>query len=147
MLARQHAAHLDAKAQDIGAEGFRPFELARLHGVEDDQGMQIAVAGMKDIAEAQLIMLGQLGHLFQHLRQGMARNGAVHADHVGREPAHGGKRRLAPRPDAGALFLVGGFHRVAAALRDDIGDPRHGMGDIGFHAIGIDDQDGSGAGG
>ena len=84
--------------------------------VEDDQGMQIAVAGMKHIAEAQPICSRQLGHALQHLRQRMARNGAVHADHVGRQPAHGGKGRLAARPDAGALLLVGGFHRRAAAL-------------------------------
>ena len=31
MLAGQHAAHLDAQPQDVGAEGFGPFELARLH--------------------------------------------------------------------------------------------------------------------
>src|SRR5271167_111043 len=39
MLARQHATHLDAKAQYGGAKSFRLFEFAVLHGVKADQGM------------------------------------------------------------------------------------------------------------
>ena len=57
MLAGQHAAHRDAEPQDIGAEGLRRLELARLVGVIEDQRMQIAVAGMEDIGDAQAIAL------------------------------------------------------------------------------------------
>ena len=147
MFARQHAADLDAQAQYVGPESLGALELAFLHHVENDQGVEIAVAGMKDIAEAQAILFGQDSHLVQYLRQGMARDGAVHADHVGRKAPHGGKRSLAARPDAGALFFVGGFHRLAAALRHDSGHTRDGMGDVGLDAIGVDDQDSFGAGG
>ena len=104
----------DAKPQDLGAEGFGARQLALLHDVENDQGMQIAVAGMEDVAEAQLVFLGHLAHASSTLRQRMARNGAVHADHVGREPSHGGKRRLASRPNRIALGLMSVASRTLA---------------------------------
>ena len=145
MLAGEDAAYLDAKAQNVGAEGFRLFELTRLGLIEHDQRMQIAVAGMKDVAAAQAIMLRKPGHAFQHFGQLLARNGAVHADHVGLDAAHGGEGGFAARPHAGALRLVGGFQRSAAGAGDDGGQPLHRIGDIGFDAVGIDYQDGGGA--
>ena len=88
MLAGQHAADLDAEPQDVGAERFGAVELARLHHIEDDQRMQIAVAGVEHVAETEPVFLRHLGHARQHLRQGAARDGAVHAQHVGRQPPH-----------------------------------------------------------
>ena len=49
VLAGQHAADLDAKPEDVGAERLRALEFARLVGVVEDQRMQIAVAGVKHI--------------------------------------------------------------------------------------------------
>ena len=53
------------------------------------------------------------------------------------------------RPDQ---MRVRCFSSVASTVvpphwRDDVGDARHRMGDIGFDAVGVDDQDGLGAGG
>ena len=67
VLAGQHAADLDAEPQDVGAECLGPLELARLVGVVEDQRMQIAVAGMEDIGDAQPVLLRQLAHPRQHL--------------------------------------------------------------------------------
>ena len=55
MFAGQHAAEFDADPQDIGAEGLGPLHLAGLVGVVEDQRMQIAVAGMKHIGDAQTV--------------------------------------------------------------------------------------------
>ena len=52
MFAAEDAAHRDAEPQDFGAERFRPLQLARLHHIINDERMQIAVAGVKDIAAA-----------------------------------------------------------------------------------------------
>jgi hypothetical protein len=52
VLAGQHAADLDAKAQDIGAKTFGLLQFARHVGVVEDQRMQIAVAGVKDVGDA-----------------------------------------------------------------------------------------------
>ena len=67
MLARQHTANLDTQPQYISAEFLSAlFEIARLHHVEQDQRMQVAVAGMEDVAETQLMLFRQLFHLGQH---------------------------------------------------------------------------------
>src|SRR3954452_8973214 len=47
VLSGQHAADLDAKLQDIGAELLRPLQLARNVGIVEDQRVQVAVAGME----------------------------------------------------------------------------------------------------
>jgi hypothetical protein len=57
MLAGQHAANLHAQAQDVRAEGFGLLQFARHIGVIEDQRVQIAVAGVKDIGDTQAILL------------------------------------------------------------------------------------------
>ena len=53
MLAGENAADFDAQPEDIGAESLRALQLARLVGVVENQRMQVAVAGMKDIGDTQ----------------------------------------------------------------------------------------------
>ena len=53
MLAGQAAADLDAELQDVGAELSRRVEAGRVVGVEHDQRMQVAVAGMEDVGDLQ----------------------------------------------------------------------------------------------
>ena len=62
VLAGEHAADLDAEPQDVGAERLGALELARLVGVVEDERMQIAVAGMEDVGDAQAVLLRQLAH-------------------------------------------------------------------------------------
>src|SRR5438105_3567140 len=57
VLAGQHAADLDAELQNVRAEFFGALELTRLVGVVEDERMQIAVAGVEDIGDAQLVVL------------------------------------------------------------------------------------------
>ena len=51
VLAGQHATDLDAQPQDVGAERLGALQLARLVGVVQDERMQVAVAGMKDVGD------------------------------------------------------------------------------------------------
>src|SRR6185312_14128227 len=60
MLAGQHATHLDAKREDIGTEALGPFELIVATGVVENQRMQVAVAGVKDVGDRQAIGLSHL---------------------------------------------------------------------------------------
>jgi len=83
MLAGDGAADLDAQFQQASAQFLGALQFAGLVGVEQDQRMQVAVAGMEDIGHAQSVFLGQLGGAPQHLGQGAARDGAVHAVVVG----------------------------------------------------------------
>src|SRR5262249_51491361 len=57
VLARKDAAHRDAELQDVAAESLGALELARLVGVVEDERVEIAVAGMKDIGDAEPILL------------------------------------------------------------------------------------------
>src|SRR5216683_1739217 len=52
VLAGQHAADAHAEPEDIGAEFLGAAELARIVGVEQDQRVEVAVAGMEDIDHA-----------------------------------------------------------------------------------------------
>ena len=84
---------------------FGLVEFARLVGVVEDQRMQIAVAGVEDVGDAQAVLLRQLAHAGQHLRQFLARDGAVHAVIVGRDAADRRERRLAAGPEGQPLRL------------------------------------------
>ena len=61
MFAGQHAADLDAEPQNMSApKSSARCEFAGLVRVEEDERMQIAVAGMKHIGDAQPVLFGQL---------------------------------------------------------------------------------------
>jgi hypothetical protein len=53
VFAGHRAAHGDAGFQDVGAEQFAAVQLVGVVGVEQDQRVQVAVAGMEDVAAAQ----------------------------------------------------------------------------------------------
>ncbi len=115
MLAAEHAAHRNTQAQDVRAKGFGPFQLIVFHGVEHDQRMQIAIARVKHIADPQSVLFRQGRDFFQHAGQRLPRNGAVHAQHVGGQPPHRGKRGLAACPQPGTFRLAQHFLGPAAS--------------------------------
>ena len=141
MLAGQHAADLDAKPQDIGAECLGTLDLAGLVGVVEDQRVQIAVAGMKHIGDRQPVLLRQLPHSRQHLGQPGARDRAVHAVIIGRDPADRRKRRLAPGPESEPLGLVW-LSRIdrGTVVAGDLLDLADQMIDLGLRPVQLDDQ-------
>src|SRR5690348_8098016 len=102
VLARQHAADLDAKTQDVRAEFLSALELARLVRIVKDERVEVAVAGVKDVGAAQPVLLRELAHMRQHVRQALPRNGAVDAVVIGRNAANRGKSRLASGPEGEA---------------------------------------------
>ncbi len=141
MFAGQHAAEFDAAAQDVGTERLGSLDLAGLVGVVEDQGMQIAVAGVKNVGDAKTVFFGEIADSRQRLRQRPARNSPVHAEIIGRNPPHRRKRRLAPRPEQIALRLgLGNLTRGrAAALRDRL-DAADQFIDLDAGTIELDDQ-------
>src|SRR5258708_25732014 len=123
VLAGEDAADLDAEAQDIGAERLGALELARLVGIVKDQRMEVAVAGMNDVGDAQPIVVRQHPHPRQHLRQATARDGAVHAVVIRRDPPDRGEGSLAAGPEGKAFLL---------ALADPDRDRRVRLGDRSY---------------
>ena len=53
MLAGDGTADFDALLQHFGSEGFGAMQLVRIVGIEQNQRMQVAVAGMKHVGTAQ----------------------------------------------------------------------------------------------
>src|SRR3954451_12705984 len=103
VLAGQNAAEFDAAAQNVGAKSFSALHFAGLVGVVKDQRMQIAVAGVKYIGDPQTVFRRKITDARQCFRQFAARNGAVHAEIIRRNPPDRWECRLAPGPEQIAL--------------------------------------------
>ncbi len=145
MFAGDGAPHRHAQIEDAPAQGLGLLQFAGAIGIEEDQRMQVAVAGMEDVAHRQAVFRRQGLDTAQDFGQGATRDGAVHAVVVGRQPPHGGKGVLAPGPEFLPLGLVagqadlggtGGGQQGADAL--DIG------GHVGLHPVQFAEQDGRG---
>src|SRR5208282_4878109 len=137
----EHAADLDAEPQNIGTELFGAFELARLVGVVEDQRMQVAVAGMKHIGDAQAVFRRHVLHAAEHKRQLGARDGAVHAVIVRRDATDGREGGFAAGPEQQPLlFGIGDAIRYRSTLPGDVLDAFEQMIDLGARAVEFDDQ-------
>ena len=68
-----------AQFQNRRAEGLGPFEFTRDIGIEQNQGMEVAVAGVEYIGYPQIVFFRHSLHFSQHLGEMLAGNGAVHA--------------------------------------------------------------------
>ena len=113
-------------------------------GVEHDQRVQVAVAGVEDVGAARArTRFAELGDAREHLRQRAPRDRAVHAEVVGGDAPHRRKRRLAPRPEQQALASRSLRHpdRGRAGRGQHAPDLGHLGGDFLGRAVGLDQQD------
>ena len=62
MLSGQRPAELDHRAQHLFARGLDLVQDLAIAQIEQDVGMQVAVAGVKDIGDRQLVVLADLAH-------------------------------------------------------------------------------------
>src|SRR6476661_7377094 len=106
MLAGDRPADVDAQLQDAITELDRAVLVAGLVRVEQDQRMQVAVAGVEDVRARQAELTRPVLDLPQHARQRCPRNRAVDAVVIRRNAANGRKGRLATRPVQQTLGLV-----------------------------------------
>ena len=132
VLARQHAAGGHAHPHDLVAGGVHPLEHARLALVEHEQRMEVAVAGVEDVHHDQLVAVGDLVHLPQHLAQPRPGHDGVVQVVVRLDAGDGAERALAALPDEGPLDVVGRHpHRAGAVGPADRGHPLDGGGHAG----------------
>src|SRR3546814_14283009 len=78
---------------------------------------------MEHVRYPEAVFFRQLRHPFEHFGQAAARDRAVHAIIIGRDPPHRRKRRLAPGPEGEPFGLVARGAERGRAI--GLGDPRH----------------------
>ncbi len=107
MFAGDGTAHFDAEADDFVRGDDCAAKLFFFASIEKNDGMQVAVAGVKDVADPQPAGRRELRDPPQHRRQLGPRHDPVLDVVVGADPPHRGERRLAPPPDPRALVALG----------------------------------------
>ena len=87
VFAGDRAAHGHAGFEDVGTKEFAAAHLLGVAGVKQNEGVQVAVSGVKDVGAAQLVFGLHFGNGQQHVGQAFAWDGAVHAHVVGADAA------------------------------------------------------------
>src|SRR5258707_3725488 len=106
MLAGDGTSQPHGGSQDIGPKQLAAAHLVRLCRVKQDQWMQIAVSGMKNVDTTQAVLALHLLDRAQHLRQSPPGYGGIHA-HVVRADAAGRRESvLAAAPKLETLRFV-----------------------------------------
>src|SRR6202008_1980115 len=95
-----------ADAQDLARDLFRFRFFTRDARVVEDERVQVAVAGVEDVGDAQAGLRAERGDLAQHGRDVLARDHAVLDVIVRRDAADRGERGLAAFPGQRAFRVV-----------------------------------------
>ena len=120
VLAGQAAAQFDTRAQNLLSGVHHAPGLVRVALVVHQDGMDVAVAGVKDVGDAQLVFLRHVGDALQNIRHLGARNHPVLRAVVGRQTADGAECAFAALPDRLALGVVArGTHLAGMVLAAD----------------------------
>jgi hypothetical protein len=100
VFAGDAAAHGDAEAEDFCGGGFGAFEGAGFASIVHDEGVEVAVAGMEDIGDAELVAAGDFADAAEGFAEAAAWDDAILDDEVRAEAADGGEGAFAAFPDA-----------------------------------------------
>ena len=141
VLAGERAARVEAGAEDRLGQLLGRLGLA-LRGVVEYERVQVAVACVEDVADAEAVLLRELADPAQHLGELRPRHDAVLHVVVRRHPAHRRERALAAEPEKGALGVVPRHaHLEGAALAADPVDGRRVLLDLDRDAVELDEQE------
>src|SRR6202050_731579 len=118
MFAGDGTAHFDAEADDFVRGDDCAAKLFFFASIKKNDGMQVAVAGVKNIADFESVFCAHLVDATEGVRQLGPRDYSVlHV--VGRgEPPYGAESVLSTFPKQGALMLVARHAQFARALQD-----------------------------
>src|SRR5262245_21107503 len=145
VLARDRSPGVDAVLENFRRHGFGVRRLTRDRFIVANQRMEIAVAGMKDVANRQARPLLELADPAEHFRQ--LRSGHHSVLHVvaRRHASHGRECRFAPFPDTLALpWIARDLYSERATLFTDAFDDREQFVNLDARTIKLHDQHGIG---
>src|SRR5262249_1496527 len=103
VLAGDAAAELDAGPQDLAARLEHPRRPRAIAPVEEDDRVDVAVAGVEDVADAEIVARAGRLDAGEDLGEARARHDAVLGTVVRRQAADGPERALAALPERRAL--------------------------------------------
>ena len=107
MLAGNRAAGTHAGLHDLATCLAHVHQIVAAAQIKTDQRMQIAVAGVKNVCELQVVFRADAISFGEHLGQARARHYGVLNHDVGRQPADGAERAFARRPKFLSFVLIG----------------------------------------
>ena len=142
VLAAQHAAGGDARAHDRLAGGVHPLPDPGLARVEHEDRVQVAVAGVEDVHDDEVVLGRDLVDLAQHLDQPGAGHDRVVQVVVGRDAGDRAERRLAALPQQRPLAPASAATRTlrAPCARPTPVDDRDRGLDAGGQPVELDEQ-------
>ena len=109
--------------------------------VEQQNRMNVAVAGVKDVDDADVVLAADFDDLAQNVRQLRARHDAVLRAIAGAEPADRAEGLLAAFPELEPLlFIAGEANFASAAALANLDDLVALLVEAGFQAIDFDQQ-------
>jgi hypothetical protein len=108
VLSGETAANLNAVANDCGGSLEGALVLLRVARIVEHDGVEIAITGVKDVADSKAELLTDLLNAAQSLREFGARDDAVQDIDTGGDAPEGPEGILAAFPEKVALFVVAG---------------------------------------
>src|SRR5207249_6006824 len=112
--------------------------------VEEEDRVDVAVAGVEDIGNAEPVAFGRPGDVAEDVRHARPRHYAILRAVVGCEAADGAEGALAALPERGALRVVTRHAHLAHAVpATDGGDPLRLRVEADRGAVELDQEDGA----
>src|SRR5271157_1357456 len=103
VFAGERTTQLDTIAEDFMGSGDGVSKLQRIAWIVKDDGMEVAVTGVENVADGEVVFLADLGNLLQGLGELGAGNDAVEDVVAGSEASQRAKGVLAAFPEEVAL--------------------------------------------
>src|SRR5579885_1216896 len=110
------AACLGADLQNFVSRPAHALDLAGHLGVEEDQWMQVAIAGVEDVAHAQSIAGADLAHAPQDVGQAGARHNPILHVKLRANASHSPESIFASSPKSLAFLFIGGNAQRAGVM-------------------------------
>ena len=120
--------------QDFAGQRFGARQCTGLAPVVENQRVEVTVAGVKDVGDADVVLGAKAVDGGKGLAQFATRDHTILHNIIWAEPAYGRKRAFAPLPNAAAFGVIFGH---ADFLRARRGDNLFQLGELAFDLHGL----------
>src|SRR6185295_5057263 len=144
VLARDAPAERDARLEDLPPGGEDTRHLVPIALVEEEDRVDVAVAGVEDVGDTQAVALGSGRDAPEDLGDARARYDSVLRAVVRRQTSDRAEGALATLPEGGAFGVIaGGANFAGSVLSADGAHALRQRVEAGRRAVELDQQDGA----